>query len=74
MLVPWQERIDAEQNRVVGSTLVTLTNQGCYYKECTIGNFVTDAFVFYVSSCYQKNQDVRFLKVSEELSKGVTFT
>lgn len=46
---PWYARVEAEGSVVIGSTLVTLSKAGCYYRECTLGNFVTDAFVFAVS-------------------------
>lgn len=48
-LEPWNVVVDAEGSVVIGSTLVTLSRTGCYYSECTLGNFVTDAYVFAVS-------------------------
>lgn len=50
MLIPWLEEIDELSNTIWGSTLVTLSNDGCYNRECTLGNFVTDAYVFHVST------------------------
>lgn len=41
--------VEAEGSVVIGSSLVTLSRTGCYYSECTLGNFVTDAYVFGVS-------------------------
>lgn len=49
LMVPWKKIIDVKANTVLGTTLVTLSKVGCYYKECTLGNFVADSFVFYVS-------------------------
>ncbi|CAG9765346.1 unnamed protein product [Ceutorhynchus assimilis] len=45
-LEPWNALVAAEGSVVLGSTLVKLSIDGCFYKECTLGNFVTDAFVF----------------------------
>lgn len=47
-MLPWKAKIDDKANTVLGRSLVTLSRAGCYYKECTLGNFVADAFVFYV--------------------------
>lgn len=49
MMTPWKDKIDVKAHAVLGRTMVTLSKSGCYYKECTLGNFVADAFVFYVS-------------------------
>lgn len=49
MMVPWKKLIDVKANAVMGSSMVTLSKKGCYYKECSLGNFVADAYVFYVS-------------------------
>lgn len=48
-LQPWKEIIDQEGARVLGSTLVKLDRTNCFTQECTLGNFVTDAFVYQVS-------------------------
>ncbi|XP_066156466.1 apyrase [Euwallacea fornicatus] len=45
-LESWDEMVNAEGSMVIGSALVRLSKAGCYYRECTLGNFVTDAFVF----------------------------
>ncbi|CAH1112590.1 unnamed protein product [Psylliodes chrysocephalus] len=45
-LQPWKEIIDREGARVLGSTLVKLDRTNCFTQECTLGNFVTDAFVY----------------------------
>jgi 2',3'-cyclic-nucleotide 2'-phosphodiesterase (5'-nucleotidase family) len=44
---PWKEIIDAEANKVIGSTKVFLdsSNGACGMGECNIGNFITSAFV-----------------------------
>jgi 5'-nucleotidase len=44
---PWKEIIDAEGNKVIGSTKVFLdsSNSACRKGECNIGNFITNAFV-----------------------------
>lgn len=44
---PWKEIIDAEGNKVIGSTAVFLdySNGACRKGECNIGNLITNAFV-----------------------------
>ncbi|XP_066247958.1 apyrase isoform X2 [Euwallacea similis] len=54
-LEPWDEMIEAEGSMVIGSTLVRLSKTDCYYSECTLGNFVTDAFIFGYSQNAQNN-------------------
>lgn len=50
-MVPWKAEVEALGNKVVGSTLVELDRQihDCYNSECSLGNFVTDTMVDYVS-------------------------
>ncbi|CAH0559286.1 unnamed protein product [Brassicogethes aeneus] len=49
-LQPWQEEIDQVGNKVLGNSLVHLDGYNCYQKECTMGNMITDAFVYnYIS-------------------------
>jgi len=43
-LKPWKEEVDALASRVIGETRVPLENK-CRYKECNLGNLVTDAMV-----------------------------
>ncbi|XP_057652348.1 apyrase-like isoform X1 [Diorhabda carinulata] len=43
---PWKDKVDGEGNRVIGSSLVTLSKKHCYVRECALGNFVTDAMVY----------------------------
>ncbi|XP_050500450.1 apyrase isoform X2 [Diabrotica virgifera virgifera] len=45
-LQPWKEEVDKQGNKVLGSTLVDLSFEGCYTHECTLGNFIADASVF----------------------------
>ncbi|CAG9765345.1 unnamed protein product [Ceutorhynchus assimilis] len=45
-LAPWTALVEAQGSVVLGSTLVTLSKSDCFSKECTLGNFITDAFVF----------------------------
>ncbi|KAG5884885.1 hypothetical protein JTB14_025049 [Gonioctena quinquepunctata] len=45
-LAPWKTMVDTRGDVVLGSTLVTLSNTGCYYQECTLGNFLADAMVY----------------------------
>ncbi|XP_060524614.1 apyrase-like [Cylas formicarius] len=45
-LEPWKSIVEAEGSRVLGSSIVLLQKTGCYYKECTLGNFLADALVF----------------------------
>nr|XP_023023172.1 apyrase-like [Leptinotarsa decemlineata] len=46
MLVPWQKLIDAQGEKVIGSTLLSLNITRCHYQECSLGDFVTDSMVF----------------------------
>jgi 5'-nucleotidase len=43
-LKPWKEEVDALASKVIGKTRVPLENK-CRYKECNLGNLVTDAMV-----------------------------
>ncbi|XP_030758221.1 apyrase-like [Sitophilus oryzae] len=45
-LAPWKELVDSQGSVVLGSTHVTLSKTGCYFSECSLGNFVTDAYIF----------------------------
>ncbi|KAF7284751.1 hypothetical protein GWI33_021620 [Rhynchophorus ferrugineus] len=45
-LGPWKEIVDLQGSVQLGSTLVKLSKSGCYYRECSLGNFVTDAYVY----------------------------
>ncbi|XP_074040522.1 apyrase [Leptinotarsa decemlineata] len=45
-LLPWKKMVDELGDRVVGSSLVDLSNVDCDRKECTLGNFITDATVY----------------------------
>ncbi|VEN61869.1 unnamed protein product [Callosobruchus maculatus] len=45
-LLPWKTLVDAQGQKVIGSTLVSLDQTACQRKECTLGNFITDAMVF----------------------------
>lgn len=47
-LQPWKDIIDVQGEKVIGSTLVTLSKSNCRYAECTLGDFVTDAMVYSV--------------------------
>nr|CAH7737873.1 unnamed protein product [Callosobruchus chinensis] len=51
-LLPWKTLVDAQGQKVIGSTLVTLDQTSCQRKECTLGNFITDAMVFGVNITY----------------------
>jgi 2',3'-cyclic-nucleotide 2'-phosphodiesterase (5'-nucleotidase family) len=42
---PWRAELVEQQNRVVGTTKVSLSTFGCNSNECNIGSFITDAFV-----------------------------
>ncbi|CAG9856082.1 unnamed protein product [Phyllotreta striolata] len=42
----WKNIVDVEGGQIVGNSLVRLSTTGCYYKECSLGNFVTDAMVY----------------------------
>jgi 2',3'-cyclic-nucleotide 2'-phosphodiesterase (5'-nucleotidase family) len=42
---PWRADLVEQQNRVVGTTKVSLSTFGCKSNECNIGSFITDAFV-----------------------------
>nr|XP_023023869.1 apyrase [Leptinotarsa decemlineata] len=53
-LAPWKAVVDAQGDVVIGSSLVSLSVEGCYYKECSLGNFVTDAMVFAYSQSAPK--------------------
>lgn len=44
-LVPWREEADRQGRRVIGSSLVNLTNARCRHEECAVGSFAADAFV-----------------------------
>lgn len=44
---PWKEIIDAEASRTIGTSLLPLRKDDCGSGECNLGNFVTDAFVYY---------------------------
>ncbi|KAH0953052.1 hypothetical protein HN011_001822 [Eciton burchellii] len=53
-LKPWKEEVDALASKVIGKTRVPLENK-CRYKECNLGNLVTDAMVdAYVDSAESK--------------------
>ncbi|KAG5888870.1 hypothetical protein JTB14_004823 [Gonioctena quinquepunctata] len=45
-LLPWKELVDKQGGKIIGSTLVDLSNIDCFRKECTLGNFITDATVY----------------------------
>ncbi|XP_034245114.1 apyrase-like [Thrips palmi] len=51
---PWKEKVEARGHVVVGSTLVELDKMthDCYSGECTLGNFVADAMLDYVSALH----------------------
>lgn len=44
---PWKERFDYLSSEVVGETNLDLERGSCFQEECDIGNFLTDAFVYY---------------------------
>lgn len=48
-LRPWQKEVDIIGDREVGRTKVLLSRANCRLGECNLGNFITDAFVDYVS-------------------------
>lgn len=47
---PWKKLIDAEANRKIGTSLFPLLKDDCGTGECNLGNFVTDAFVYYYAT------------------------
>ena len=47
-LRPWQEKVESLNNQVIGRTLAPLTASRAH--ESTLGNFVTDAMVHWVSN------------------------
>lgn len=44
----WKKSVYLHGNRLVGRTLVRLEQSSCTMSECLMGNFVTDAMVFWV--------------------------
>ena len=48
-LSPWKEKVQKLSEKVIGKTLVPLTASRAH--ESTLGNFVTDSMVHYVSKC-----------------------
>ncbi|XP_065093728.1 apyrase-like [Ochlerotatus camptorhynchus] len=47
-LLPWKVAVDELGNRKIGSTMTDLSQQGCNYRECALGDLIADA---YVDSC-----------------------
>ncbi|EDS27505.1 5' nucleotidase [Culex quinquefasciatus] len=47
-LIPWKQSVDELGNRIVGATLTDLPQSGCNFRECALGNLISDA---YVDSC-----------------------
>jgi len=49
--------IEEKTKQVIGSTSVFLEgiNEYCRFRECNLGNFITDSFVDYVSDNYNNN-------------------
>lgn len=45
-LIPWREEAERQVRRVIGSSLVNLTNNRCRHEECAVGSFAADAFVY----------------------------
>lgn len=43
-LKPWKKEVDATASKKIGSTRVLLEHN-CRYKECSMGNLITDAMV-----------------------------
>jgi len=52
-----REVIENKTKQVIGSTSVFLEgeNEYCRFRECNLGNFITDSFVDYVSNAIIKN-------------------
>ncbi|XP_017770763.1 PREDICTED: apyrase-like [Nicrophorus vespilloides] len=44
---PYKDAVVAKGNQVLGETKVFLDQSDCRYSECNIGNFITDAMVYY---------------------------
>lgn len=49
MIDQWKPKVVNLTNITVGHTAVKLLNN-CHQMECNIGNVITDAFVYYVST------------------------
>ncbi|XP_049820296.1 apyrase isoform X2 [Aethina tumida] len=46
----WRAGLVAIGQKVLGSTTKLMNNEECYYKECTLGNIITDAYIHYYSN------------------------
>ncbi|EAT36584.1 AAEL011346-PA [Aedes aegypti] len=44
-LLPWKLAVDELGNRIIGTTITDLPRLGCNYRECALGNLISDAFV-----------------------------
>lgn len=47
---PWKEKIDQVAIRKIGTVLYPLQKLQCGSEECNLGNFITDAFVYYYAT------------------------
>lgn len=56
-MAPWKERIDKAALRQVGTTRVPLQKSKCNSRECNLGNFVSDAFVYYYAAQMPHGED-----------------
>jgi 5'-nucleotidase len=61
---PWKIQVDAFGHKEMGRTDIELTNNGCYYQECSLGNFVTDAYANVVSYIYLITRSYSIPKLS----------
>ncbi|XP_058129551.1 apyrase-like [Anopheles ziemanni] len=53
-LAPWREQVDVQANRPVGTSAVTLSKAECSHGECNFGNFITDGYIDYFATEFQK--------------------
>uniref|UniRef100_A0A182JMY7 Apyrase n=1 Tax=Anopheles atroparvus TaxID=41427 RepID=A0A182JMY7_ANOAO len=53
-LVPWREQVNVQANRAVGTSAVTLSKAECARGECNFGNFITDGYIDYFATEFQK--------------------
>jgi len=79
-LKPWKKEVDATALKKIGSTRVLLQHN-CRYKECNMGNLITDAMVdavrktlfatFYIYKIfYSFNQNIKIIKLEIALILG----
>lgn len=52
----WRAGLVAIGQKVLGSTTKLMNNEECYYKECTLGNVITDAYIHYVGITKYSNK------------------